>query len=555
MGCASSFHLTGDAPPSPAASAPAVTLQATNHASAAAATPSGEEADAMPSGQTGTTITTRNSLAPVVLVNGMSSGGVPLISSASPAAVRVGNQTQTPTGFAGLVPGDHRTSVATPPMPMRTSVGTAASRAAAGGGWRPCAPTELPEFRRILGPAPAEPLPTPTLRRRAFPGAIPLKAGAGSGMRETHSAGELPNAVVQLPLKKRGMSDAKRGVSDGGVSGSPLSTPRGSTAHVLRGAKESNSSEQTSTRKRRAATKACEKGGTTGSGRLEVDSNRSSDVLRRSSSADFALLAKLSGELGGTEALPTILSFNSGSASPPVRPKVIPSPRITRRLMSKAEVQLAQVYGTIKTGDLLLMHNATVQTKVTQYMTASFWDHVGVLFCSQSGIVFVLEATGCGVTQYELRWRLAMSKVTSKAAIRHLWVERSPEMLDNFHRARKTAVGLPYKSRSELLRVIRTQGADHNETGLEDDTSSWFCSQLVASAYKAMGLISLDLPSSAFLPKDFGNESSSRDVPLSNGATLSEEIYLVGAGRADGQEREQVRRAYNPKYKEEFADL
>jgi hypothetical protein len=55
-------------------------------------------------------------------------------------------------------------------------------------------------------------------------------------------------------------------------------------------------------------------------------------------------------------------------------------------------------------------------------------------------------------------------------------------------------------------------------------TNNVYCAELVAETYKQMGLLSLDVPSNRFLPKDF---SSRAELTLLKGAKLSEEIFLA----------------------------
>jgi hypothetical protein len=50
----------------------------------------------------------------------------------------------------------------------------------------------------------------------------------------------------------------------------------------------------------------------------------------------------------------------------------------------------------------------------------------------------------------------------------------------------------------------------------EQDQNSLFCSELVASCYQKMGLLSFDRVSNQYLPRDF-----SEPISLQNGALLS----------------------------------
>jgi hypothetical protein len=57
----------------------------------------------------------------------------------------------------------------------------------------------------------------------------------------------------------------------------------------------------------------------------------------------------------------------------------------------------------------------------------------------------------------------------------------------------------------------------------KEDLSSLFCSELVAEAYQKMGLLTEELPSNEYIPKDFSEEKSLR---LELDYTLQKEIDI-----------------------------
>jgi hypothetical protein len=63
----------------------------------------------------------------------------------------------------------------------------------------------------------------------------------------------------------------------------------------------------------------------------------------------------------------------------------------------------------------------------------------------------------------------------------------------------------------------------------QDDLSSVFCSELVAAAWKLMGVLGLNAVSSNFLPKDFAvkKKRKNKEIKLLKGATLSDELRVL----------------------------
>ena len=106
------------------------------------------------------------------------------------------------------------------------------------------------------------------------------------------------------------------------------------------------------------------------------------------------------------------------------------------------------------------------------------------------------------------QWHLLYSRLV----FRKLDVERTDEMLQKLESFLENVKGKKYSL--SPTKIFKNRAA-----GEEDD---FFCSELVASAYKALGVLSHDQSSSKYLPKDF---SSSKNIKLVK-ASLSQE-YLI----------------------------
>lgn len=72
----------------------------------------------------------------------------------------------------------------------------------------------------------------------------------------------------------------------------------------------------------------------------------------------------------------------------------------------------------------------------------------------------------------------------------------------------KEVNGRPYKT--SPLQLVRAW-AQANET---EDMSSLFCSQLIAAAYRSMGLLRSDVIADNFLPVDFAGDLKGRHVHI-----------------------------------------
>lgn len=211
--------------------------------------------------------------------------------------------------------------------------------------------------------------------------------------------------------------------------------------------------------------------------------------------------------------------------------------------------------------------------------TKSRWDHIGIVVHS-GGNLEVLEASLNGVKTYSLRERIQKSR-SKYIALRKLelppeqqfWFRRQAEQ--NLQAFTASMLGTPYEDNvMNFLRAIwdtaseqkavevsvslarlaheiksyaeeleRSSGLHDKKRELEqdlarfraqskmstnaEDLSAVFCSELVAAAYKSMGLLPASYPPSAeYTPADFG-ERRDDSLPLMHGARLSPEIFVT----------------------------
>ncbi|KAF1335623.1 Wd repeat-containing protein 19, partial [Globisporangium splendens] len=156
-------------------------------------------------------------------------------------------------------------------------------------------------------------------------------------------------------------------------------------------------------------------------------------------------------------------------------------------------------------------------------MTGSEWDHVGIVVPGANPTSFhLLEATGEGVSAFPLTPRLmAYSAFHIKyVALRKL---RTPLLTatarwELLHRFATEVEGKPYGlTVSKLLRAAGTHAPS---------TTDFFCSELVAEAYKSLGLIDPRILSSNFWPGSFASGGFVDTELGRHGAALDPEVVI-----------------------------
>lgn len=171
------------------------------------------------------------------------------------------------------------------------------------------------------------------------------------------------------------------------------------------------------------------------------------------------------------------------------------------------------------TCDLLLFRGKGLSAKLQRAVTRSEFDHVALMLRYASGKLAFLEATALdGVTIIEwdeflyYKWHLLYSRLI----FRKLEMQRSDDLLQRLEVFIQEVRGKKYKiTASKLLRR-----AGNKRPGSEE---GFFCSELVASAYKHVGLLPPQTPASNYLPGDFARE---KRLDLLGGARF-EADYLI----------------------------
>jgi hypothetical protein len=175
-----------------------------------------------------------------------------------------------------------------------------------------------------------------------------------------------------------------------------------------------------------------------------------------------------------------------------------------------------------------------------KFFTLSKWSHVGMvyridnpldpnssIFCWESTTLSDLKDadTGCktrGVQRVELSERLRGCFAKGyEISIRPLSKPLTDDMILALNNFRHEVSGRPYeKHKIELLKAAYDGIFGDNK----EDLSSLFCSELLAEAYQRMGLLTEELPSDEYTPKDFSFE---KKLKLELGYSLQNEIAIV----------------------------
>jgi hypothetical protein len=148
------------------------------------------------------------------------------------------------------------------------------------------------------------------------------------------------------------------------------------------------------------------------------------------------------------------------------------------------------------TGDILLFRGSQAGSLITRTATGSHFDHVAMVlkFESAPGEVYFVEATGNnGVSlnkwQY-IKPHIGHGKFYEKMVIRHLDFDRGDLMVKNLEKFLGEVVGLKYGiGSSKLLRQKTLIKSEIDQNELIDADRTFFCSELVAKAFKLLGVI------------------------------------------------------------------
>lgn len=170
------------------------------------------------------------------------------------------------------------------------------------------------------------------------------------------------------------------------------------------------------------------------------------------------------------------------------------------------------------TGDILLFTSKGFGAKMQRGITGGKYDHIALIMSYASGKVILLEATekeGVACLEWDYFIKMNWNSLYSRLVYRSLNTNRTPDMIDSLKRFVKNVNGKKFGINPKKLIGKSSEVQPGTET-------NFFCSELVASAYKAMGVFPNNVKSSKFWPSDFINDEK---LPFIS-ASLGQEMLI-----------------------------
>jgi hypothetical protein len=147
-------------------------------------------------------------------------------------------------------------------------------------------------------------------------------------------------------------------------------------------------------------------------------------------------------------------------------------------------------------------------------------DHVGILLRYQDGRLFLLEATSTeGVEISEWNNASDYNKTYERIVYRKLCFKRTCQTVNKLEQFLKNVRGHKYDL--DPLKLLKRYSSIDSVRNISKD-KGYFCSELVASAYKVLGILPENICSSQYWPGSFSAEEK---LQLMNGAYFGNE-YL-----------------------------
>jgi hypothetical protein len=149
-----------------------------------------------------------------------------------------------------------------------------------------------------------------------------------------------------------------------------------------------------------------------------------------------------------------------------------------------------------QSGDLLLFRGKNLGSKLQRCLTRSKYDHVGLVMKFSNEEVGFLEASrafGVVLTYWDKLFRKDWRKIYAEVWYRKLELVRTEEIIENLEKFVNETKGKSYS-------LGIGKGKKNVRPGNEE---TFFCSELIASAYKVMGVIDEEVPSFKYFPSHF----------------------------------------------------
>lgn len=163
---------------------------------------------------------------------------------------------------------------------------------------------------------------------------------------------------------------------------------------------------------------------------------------------------------------------------------------------------------TANTGDILLFQAKNIGAKIQRGLARSAFDHAAMLLCHANGKISVFEATssmGVALADWDDFFANNWLELYSRIIYRKLEVDRTDEMLRGLELFVESTKGKKFGFGAGKM----VKNGKKRKPGQEED---FFCSELIASAYKAVGWLGQEVDTSKVWPGDFEKDNAIKFV-------------------------------------------
>jgi len=136
-------------------------------------------------------------------------------------------------------------------------------------------------------------------------------------------------------------------------------------------------------------------------------------------------------------------------------------------------------------------------------VTRSRYDHVALILRFPDGRLAIFESlreTGVTIVEWDRFMNKKWHDLYSSIVYRKLHCEKAPEFTQIFDDFIKQSLGKPFKINA--MKLFRNKN-DEDSAPVIKSNKSYFCSELVATAYKRLGLLDPEKAASKYWPGEF----------------------------------------------------
>lgn len=147
------------------------------------------------------------------------------------------------------------------------------------------------------------------------------------------------------------------------------------------------------------------------------------------------------------------------------------------------------------TGDILLFKSKGMNSRFIRTVTGGQFDHVAMVlkFESDPNEVYLIDATGnrgvCLNKWSFIRNFIGPNQFYRDVVFRHVEIERTNDMVDALEIFLKEVIGRKYGLGNKLFRRKTAVTKKLGNCKLIEEERTFFCSELIAKAFKVLGII------------------------------------------------------------------